>query len=117
MDRPNFRTTLHIGNFLYVDESPLVGVSKNLPYAKMVHLKDFYIRHADPGEGWFRSAYGTYLRGTILGHGDINVREVLQIMKTQEYKGYVSLEFEGMEGPEQGVRIGLANAKRLWDEI
>ena len=119
VDRTNFRTTLDIGNFLCVDESPVVGVAKNLSYAKMVHLKDFYIRpsSADPGEGWFRSAYGTYLRGAIFGHGDIDVREVFRTMKAQAYAGYASLEFEGMEDPELGVRLGLANAKRLWDEV
>ncbi len=114
--RPNFRTNLDIGNFLCVDESPVVGVTKNLPYASMVHLKDFYIRpaYADPGEGWFRSAYGTYLRGAIFGHGDIDVREIFRIMKAQNYDGYASIEFEGIEDSELGTRIGLENAIRLW---
>src|SRR3712207_8560418 len=42
----------------------------NLPYASIVHFKDFYIRPADtdPGEGWFRSRGGKYLRGAIVGN-------------------------------------------------
>ncbi len=115
VNRPNFRTNLDIGNFLCVDESPVVGVTKNLPYAKMIHLKDFYIRpsNVNPGEGWFRSAYGTYLRGAILGHGDIDLPEIFRIFKAQHYDGYASIEFEGLEDPEFGTRIGLDNALRL----
>lgn len=44
VNKPNFKTTLDIGNFMCVDEDPLVGVTKNLPYASLVHVKDFYIR-------------------------------------------------------------------------
>lgn len=118
VNRPNFGTNLDIGNFLCVDESPVVGVTKNLPYAKMMHLKDFYIRpsYVDPGEGWFRSAYGTYLRGAILGHGDIDIPEIFRIAKAHQYDGYASIEFEGLEDPEFGTRVGLENAIRLWDQ-
>lgn len=53
VDRPNFKTTLDIGNFLCVDEQPLVGVKRNLPLASLVHVKDFYYRpyDQDPGGG------------------------------------------------------------------
>ncbi len=66
VDRDNFKTTLDIGNFLCADEEPLVGVKKNVGYANVVHVKDFYIRpyYENPGEGkWFRSVNGNYLRG------------------------------------------------------
>jgi hypothetical protein len=52
VDRPNFRTTLDIGNFLCVDEDPVSAVPLNLPYASVVHLKDFYHRDFLPGDGW-----------------------------------------------------------------
>lgn len=51
VDRPNFKTTLDIGNFLCVDEQPLVGVKRNLPFASLIHVKDFYIRPADQNPG------------------------------------------------------------------
>ncbi len=51
VDRPNFKTTLDIGNFLCVDEDPIVGVKKNLPFASLVHFKDFYIRPFDEHPG------------------------------------------------------------------
>ncbi|OOC61476.1 sugar phosphate isomerase/epimerase family protein [Paenibacillus ihbetae] len=120
VDRPNFKTTLDIGNFLCVDEQPLVGVKRNLPYASLIHVKDFYYRpyDQDPGGGrWFRTSHGNYLRGAIFGQGDLDVRRILRLIKESGYDGWITLEFEGMEDCREGTRIGLENLKRLWDEI
>lgn len=120
VDRPNFKTTLDIGNFLCVDEQPLVGVKRNLAYASLVHVKDFYIRPADqnPGGGaWFLSSHGNHLRGAIFGQGDIDVRRVLRLIKESGYNGYITLEFEGMEECREGTKLGLENLKRIWDEV
>lgn len=119
VNRSNFRTTLDIGNFLCVDEDPVTAVRNNIPYASIVHLKDFYRRPEanDPGEGWFRSSGGYYLRGAIVGQGDIDIRGVLKIIKDSGYDGYLSIEFEGMEPCLQGTRIALDNVKRLWNEV
>ncbi|MBW5448519.1 TIM barrel protein [Cohnella sp. CFH 77786] len=118
VNRPNFRTTLDIGNFMCVDEDPLSAVKNNAPLASMVHVKDFYRRPAsyNPGEGWFRSAYGHYLRGAIAGQGDLPVAELLRIVKQSGYDGYLSVEFEGMEDCRTGSRIALNNVRRLWAE-
>ncbi|WP_274652075.1 sugar phosphate isomerase/epimerase family protein [Paenibacillus humicola] len=118
VDRPNYKTTLDIGNFMCVDEDPVSAVKKNLAYASMIHLKDFYLRPAyrNPGEGWFETLSGNYLRGAIFGQGDIDVPEVIRQIKASGYDGYLSIEFEGMEECKAGSRIGMANAKRLWAE-
>jgi inosose dehydratase len=118
VDRANFKTTLDIGNFLCVDEDPLSAVTHNVPFASMIHVKDFYRRPAsyNPGEGWFRSAYGSYLRGAIAGQGDIPVAEALRIVKQSGYDGYISIEFEGMEECRTGSRIAMDNVRRLWNE-
>lgn len=119
VNRTNYKTTLDIGNFMCVDEDPLAAVKKNLSYASMVHIKDFYLRPAAcvPGEGWFRTAYGNYLRGAIIGNGDIPMREIVQMIKQSGYDGYLSVEFEGMEECKMGSRIGLNNLRKLWNEI
>ncbi|MDQ0889642.1 sugar phosphate isomerase/epimerase [Paenibacillus sp. V4I9] len=120
VNRPNFKTTLDVGNFMCVDEAPLVGVRKNLPYASLIHFKDFYFRpyYQDPGEGnWFRTTNGNYLRGAIVGHGDIEIREIIKLIKNSGYDDYVTVEFEGMEDCEIGSRIGMNNLRRLWNEI
>jgi sugar phosphate isomerase/epimerase len=119
VNRSNFKTTLDIGNFLCIDEDPLVGVRKNVRYAQTVHFKDFYIRpyYKNPGGGdWFRTVNENYLRGAIVGHGDINIREVMKLVKHSGYDGYLTVEFEGMEDCKIGSKIGMENVKRFWDE-
>lgn len=119
VNRDNFKTTLDVGNFLCIDEDPLVGVKKNLPYAATVHFKDFYIRpyYENPGGGdWFRTVNENYLRGAIVGHGDINIREIMKLIKGSGYDGYFTVEFEGMEDCKIGSKIGMDNVRRLWEE-
>nr|WP_154959927.1 sugar phosphate isomerase/epimerase family protein [Paenibacillus xylanexedens] len=116
--RENFKTTLDIGNFLCVDEDPVSAVKNNISYASIVHAKDFYWRSStrNPGEGWFQTSHGNYLRGAIVGHGDIDMPEVFRVMKRSGYDGYISVEFEGMEDCRTASRIAMDNVRRLWDE-
>lgn len=116
--RENFKTTLDVGNFLCVDEDPVSAVKNNIPYASIVHAKDFYWRPAyrNPGEGWFQTSHGNYLRGAIVGHGDIDMPEVFRVLKQSGYDGYISVEFEGMEDCKTASRIAMDNVRRLWEE-
>lgn len=119
VDRPNFKTTLDIGNFMCVDEDSIIGVKKNLPYASLVHFKDFYFRPYDqePGGGeWFLTSNGNYLRGAIVGHGDIEIRKIVKLIKESGYDGYITIEFEGMEECKSASRIAMDNLRRFWDE-
>lgn len=120
VNRDNFKTTLDVGNFLCIDEDPLVGVKKNIPYAATVHFKDFYVRpyYENPGDGdWFRTVNENYIRGAIVGHGDINIREIMKLVKNSGYDGYLTVEFEGMEDCKIGSKIGMDNVRRLWNEV
>ncbi|MCL6445864.1 MAG: sugar phosphate isomerase/epimerase [Alicyclobacillus sp.] len=119
VNRPNYKTTLDVGNFLCVYEDPVVGVKKNIAYASMVHLKDFYYRpsYRDPGAGWFRTSTGNFLRGAIFGHGDVDTWEIMRVLKRSGYDGYASIEFEGMEDCLVGSQIGMENARRMWAEV
>lgn len=119
VDRPNFKTTLDIGNFMCVDENSVVGVNKNLPFASLIHFKDFYFRHFDenPGGGkWITTANGNYIRGAIVGHGDVEIRKIVKLIKDSGYDGYLTLEFEGMEECKEASKIGMDNIRRFWEE-
>jgi sugar phosphate isomerase/epimerase len=119
VDRPNYKTTLDIGNFMCVDEEPTAAVRKNISYASMVHIKDFYLRPAahELAEGWFKTQSGNLLRGAIIGHGDIPMREVLRIIKQSGYDGYISIEFEGLEDCKLGTRLGLEYVNKEWNNL
>lgn len=116
VNHPNFGVLIDMGNFLCVDEDPGAAVGRLMPYAFHVHAKDFHVKGGDapdPGEGWFPSRGGRFLRGAIIGHGDVPVLQCLRAMKRAGYDGVLSIEFEGMEEPLTGIRVGLANLRRL----
>ena len=119
VDRPNFRTTLDVGNFLCVDENPAAAVANNISFASMVHIKDFYYRPSTVklGEGWFKSSSGNWLRGAIVGHGDIAMQQVLRLVKESGYNDFISIEFEGLEECRLGTRLGFEFVKRVWNEL
>lgn len=118
VDRPNYRITLDVGNFICVDEDPVAAVKKCVDRASMVHFKDFYIRpsYLDPGEGWFPSASGNHLRGAIVGQGDLDIRSIIRVVKESGYDSYVTVEFEGMEDCRTASKIGMDNLRRFWSE-
>ncbi len=114
----NFGALVDIGNFMCADEDPVRSVSVMAPYARMVHAKDFFLKSGmdtDPGEGWFRTRCGDRLRGAIIGHGDAKAAQSLYVLKKNGYDGWISIEFEGMEDNLKGLRIGLCNVKRFWE--
>lgn len=120
VDHENFGALIDMGNFLCADEDPLKAVGRLVPYAFHLHAKDFHIKPGtgiNPGEGWFRSRGGNYLRGAIIGHGDVPVVQCLRSMKMAGYEGTVSIEFEGLEEPLNGIAIGLRNLRRFIGEI
>lgn len=117
---PNFGLLCDMGNFLCADEDPAQAVARLAPYARYVHAKDFIVKpfySEDPGEGAFRTRGGNFLRGTIIGHGNVPVKQCLHLLKAAGYDGTVAIEFEGMERPLDAVRIGLANLKKYWSEV
>lgn len=117
---PNFALLCDIGNFMCADEDPSLAVARVAPYAKYVHAKDFVWKSfydADPGEGAFQTRAGNYLRGTIIGHGNVPVKQCLRTLKAAGYDDTIAIEFEGMEDPVDALRIGLANLKRYWSEV
>ncbi|CAM3900020.1 sugar phosphate isomerase/epimerase family protein [Lederbergia lenta] len=115
VNRENFRTTLDIGNFLCYDENPLTAVKNNLPIASVVHLKDFYYRQDKVNRfgGWFNTHFGNQLRGAIVGHGDLPMPEIIELIRESDFNGYVTIEFEGVEECRFGAKASFDYARNL----
>jgi len=119
VNHPNFGLLCDIGNFTCADENPATAVARVAPYTRYVHAKDSIIKSyydGDPGEGAFQTRAGNYLRGTVIGHGNVPVKQCLHILKAAGYDDTIAIEFEGMEPGLTAIRVGLANLKRYWDE-
>ena len=113
---PNFGWLVDIGNFLCADDEPAKAVGIAAPFAKHVHVKDFHVKSGsefDPGRGFFTTRNGTYLRGAILGQGNVPVYQCLKTIKRSGYDGYVSIEFEGIEDNIPALETGLENLKKI----
>ncbi len=116
VDHPNFGALVDIGNFACSDSDHGYAVGVVAPYAFHAHAKDFHKKSGtldNPGEGWFMSRGGNYLRGSIIGHGDVPVAQCVRALKRAGYDGYLMIEFEGMEDPLTGIRVGCQNLKRF----
>ena len=100
VNHPNYGWLVDMGNFLCADDNPLRAVPIAAPYAFHVHVKDFIYKAPDaidPGEGWIHTRNGSYIRGTVAGHGVVPIAYCLKVLKDSGYDGTVSYEFEGME--------------------
>jgi len=116
VNHPNFGVLIDIGNFLCVDDDPAMAVGRLMPYAFHCHAKDFHIKPGTglfPGQGWFVSRAGNYLRGAIIGHGNVEILHCLKIMNNGGFEGVLSIEFEGMEDVLTGIQQGHDNLRRL----
>jgi sugar phosphate isomerase/epimerase len=123
----NFGHQLDVGNYICVDDVPEITVKKMLPFATTVHMKDFYVRPEDrnPGDAtqfdcsgaWFRSVGGRYLRGSILGQGDLDITDIIRSIKASGFDGNIFIEYEGMEDCKYGTKVSLDNLKRIYQEV
>lgn len=120
VDNENFGALVDIGNFLCVDENPESAVKNVAEYAFFVHAKDFHTKSKEEmlsPDGFFTTRNGNFLRGAVLGHGDVPVFEALKLIKESGYDGYVTLEFEGVEEAKKACGWGLNTLKKVQEKL
>jgi len=116
---PNFGALVDLGNFMCADEDPSLSVGIMAPYAVHVHAKDFYFKSGmdiNPGDGWFNTRAGNYIRGAIIGFGNAKVYQSIQTLKRAGYNDYITVEYEAFEDTIEGIKTGLKNLKRFVGE-
>jgi L-ribulose-5-phosphate 3-epimerase len=92
---PWLKVVLDTGNFNYAADQ-YAEMAALAPHAAMVHAK-------------------TYMGGGIWYTGDIDYRRVAQILRDVNFKGYVSLEFEGKAHPDQSIPESLSILREAFD--
>ncbi len=104
----NYGWLVDMGNFLCADSEPTASVHIASRYAFHVHAKDFLFKSGkedNPG-GFFQTNGGNFLRGTVIGHGVVPVKNCVNILKKAGYDAYISVEFEGMEDCLPAIKMG-----------
>ena len=116
VDHENFGVLIDMGNFLCADDDPTIAVGRLMPYGFHCHAKDFHVKsgsEVNPGKGWFESRAGNYLRGAIIGHGNVPVLQCLKIMRRDGFDGVLSIEYEGIEDVLMGIQVGHDNLRQM----
>ena len=116
VNHKNYGWLCDMGNFLCADADPVHAVAIAAPYTFHVHAKDFLLKSGETGicpKGFFETAGGNFIRGTVVGHGVVPVKQCVSIFKKAGYDGWLSLEFEGMEDCLDGIAAGLDYLKKI----
>jgi sugar phosphate isomerase/epimerase len=92
LNSPWLQVTLDTGNFL---EDPYEKLEKIAPYAILVQTKTYY-----GGGIWY----------TL----DLDYDRIAAMLHKHNYRGYLSLEFEGMEDPRTAVPKSLAMLRKAF---
>lgn len=117
VNHENFGLLVDIGNFLCVDENPIIAVSRVAPYAVHAHAKDMYVRR-EPSEGIRLETRGcNYLGGAVIGEGDVPVKQCIKILKKAGYDGFLSIEYEANEDCITGITRGFKNLKKYISQV
>lgn len=114
VNHKNYGWLCDMGNFLCADCDPAESVYIAAPYTFHAHAKDFLFKPSEiekPAGYQITTAMGNHIRGTVVGHGVVPVRQCINILKRAGYDGYLSLEFEGLEDNLEAIRIGYAALK------
>lgn len=92
IDSPWLQVTLDTGNFL---EDPYDRLEQLAPHAVLLQAKTYY-----GGGEWYSL--------------DLDYARIAAIMRKHDYRGYVSLEFEGKEDPDTAVPKSLALLRKAF---
>jgi len=96
-----------LGNFLGKGQRPEEAVKDLASTAAMTHVKDFKLLPKDGDEGR-PCKYGDYnLLGCTVGDGTIDLVQCFQTLADAGYDGSITLEYEGSEDEETGIKRSL----------
>ena len=119
MDRlegAHFGLVADLGNTYFVDAFPEDFIGAFSQRIVHVHCKDYLCKPGTqlcPGEGWYVTRGGNYLRDTILGHGAVNLPAVLRVLDCMGYDGWYSLEYGALEPLESGIPMSMRNLMNI----
>ena len=120
VSRVNYGLLCDFANYADADEDPLKAVARTRCLIRHVHMKDCHLLPGDrvfPGNGWYLTQGGNYLRCAITGQGNIPLYQCVKTLKETGYDGWLIQEFEGIEDCVYAVSQGLSFAKRLLEAL
>ncbi|WP_408007813.1 sugar phosphate isomerase/epimerase family protein [Pseudalkalibacillus sp. A8] len=107
VDSLYLKCTLDTGNFLLVQEDPLTSTKLLKKDVVHVHFKDF-LKVSDDQQGQaFRALNGDKYVGTVAGEGMVHLQEIISELKSVNYDGWYSIEYEGFDDSKECVKKSI----------
>jgi sugar phosphate isomerase/epimerase len=108
IDSPYFKYCPDTGNFLTSGVDPVTEFKATAKNAVHVHLKD--VIKAPPG------STREYAMCTI-GEGIVDIAGCIKVMQDVGYDKYLSIEYEGMEDPKEGVKKSVEYTQSVLESL
>ncbi|WP_217586534.1 sugar phosphate isomerase/epimerase family protein [Lentibacillus saliphilus] len=113
VDSPYVKSTFDTGNFLLVHEKPEAAFDRLKHDIAHVHFKDFRKKRTDETVTGFRSLQGDELIGVIPGDGEVHLAYIVEGLKTIDYDGWLSIEYEGLEDAKRANEEAVRRLRQL----
>jgi len=105
------KANIDTGNFLLVGEKPFDAVKNLINHIGFVHFKDF--KKVEDGKEVYTSIDGSKYQGTIIGEGEVPLKDIVDFLYDNGYTGYLSIEYEGIGDPLKETAQSIEFVKRL----
>ena len=110
IDSPYVKSTFHMADFFLLGERP---------HSKVGHVRASDLRLADSHEKSrsVRGQDGEHYVGSVLGLGLVEVEAIIRALWEQNYTGWISVDFSGLENPLFGLEASLKNLRHYLREL
>lgn len=116
VNSPYVKSTFDTGNFLLVHEDPVQALEKVKEQVVHVHFKDFRKKEADETVRGFKSLEGDELIGVVPGDGLVELKQIVDGLKSVQYNGWLSLEYEGFDDVKAANEEAVRRLRALLKE-
>ena len=111
IDNPRVKVGFNMANSLVTGEDPLVALERLKDHVAHVRAIDVRLAHQDE-----KPQSGSYV-GCVIGLGLVPLQKLFQMLKSQGYEGWISLEFTGLEEAHFGTEASLKNLRQCLAEL
>ncbi|HMC64068.1 MAG TPA: sugar phosphate isomerase/epimerase family protein [Gemmataceae bacterium] len=113
---PDLKITYDVGNFLLAGEDNMQALRRLAPRVVHVHFKDWKAVPA-PAPHAYPGADGRLYEGAVLGEGVMHLPDAVKRLREIGYRGWISVEYEGIGEPHEATRRGVAYVRSLLDAL
>jgi sugar phosphate isomerase/epimerase len=114
VNQPSLRANVDTGNFLLVNQDPVVAAQELASVTAYVHLKDFRaVKPHEQVDEAYTGLTGDRYVGTVIGAGEVRLDAVLRALQGAGYDGWLSIEFEGTGDAKRGLEESVRATRTL----